>query len=84
MTAVEPTLEAEYWFSCKEVAFRWNVDEETIRRRFLREPGVKVIPTNTPGKRTYRTLRIPESVLRRVEARMTVPEVQPPVAARRR
>lgn len=54
-----------------EVAERLKVNEETVRRLFLCEPGVIVICCPRKGTRVYRTLRIPESVYRRVVTRFT-------------
>ncbi len=54
-----------------EVAERLKVNEATVRRLFLNEPGVVVICFPRKGKRVYRTLRIPESVLQRVLTRLT-------------
>ena len=48
------------------------MDQKTIRRMFLKEPGVIVYCHQQPGKRVYRTLRIPAHVAMRVELRMTV------------
>ena len=53
-----------------EVAERLKVNEDTIRRLFLNEPGVIVICFPRKGKRVYRTLRIPESVFQRVLTRL--------------
>jgi len=54
-----------------EVAERLKVNEETVRRLFLNEPGVIVICFPRRGKRVYRTLRIPECVFLRVLTRFT-------------
>ena len=54
-----------------EVAERLKVNEETVRRLFLNEPGVIVICCPRKGTRVYRTLRIPESVYLRVVTRFT-------------
>ena len=58
----------EKHFSVAEVAEKWGLSEDTVRRLFVNEPGVLVI--ETPGsrfsRRRYRTLRIPESVVERV------------------
>jgi hypothetical protein len=54
-----------------EAAERLKVNEETVRRLFLSEPGVIVICRPRKGTRVYRTLRIPESVYRRVVTRLT-------------
>jgi len=50
----------------------WGVSDDFVRRLFLREPGVVVFFKYRPGRRTYRTLRIPESVARRVHRRMEI------------
>ncbi len=54
-----------------EVAERLKVNDETVRRLFLNEPGVIVICCPRKGKRVYRTLRIPASVYSRVVTRFT-------------
>ena len=54
-----------------QIALRRNLSHDTIRRLFLSEPGVIVHSRVKPNKRIYRTLRIPESVERRVFERFT-------------
>lgn len=54
-----------------EIANRLKVNEATVRRLFLNEPGVLVICFPKRGKRVYRTLRVPESVFLRVLTRLT-------------
>lgn len=51
-----------------ELARLWKFDESTIRRMFIDEPGVLVFgkERRRDGRRDYVTLRIPESVARRV------------------
>jgi hypothetical protein len=71
---MEQALNEQYWYSVKELAFLWNMDDETIRRIFLKEPGVVVHRDQKPGKRIYRMIRIPGSVALRVLRRMTVTE----------
>jgi hypothetical protein len=45
----------------------WGLSADSIRRLFDDEPGVLVIgDTNHQHKRRYRTLRIPRSVIERV------------------
>jgi hypothetical protein len=61
----------EACFTVAEVAERLKVNDETVRRLFLHEPGVIVICFPRRGKRVYRTLRIPESVFQRVLTRFT-------------
>ena len=54
-----------------DVARRLKVNEETVRRLFLNEPGVLVICFPRRGRRVYRTLRIPNAVFQRVLTRLT-------------
>jgi MarR-like DNA-binding transcriptional regulator SgrR of sgrS sRNA len=50
----------------KEIAELWQLDESTVRRIFIDEPGVlKIGATIGRGRRSYVTLRIPETVLQR-------------------
>lgn len=57
----------EHHFKPDELAELWGVSTDTIRRLFRDVPGVLVIdrPTKT-YKRRYSTMRIPESVAKRV------------------
>lgn len=59
-------------FTISEVADRLKVDKDTVRRLFLHEPGVIVICFPRKGRRVYRTVRIPENVLKRVITRLTM------------
>ena len=68
MPSQETTFERHY--SVDELASIWGVSDDFVRRLFRREPGVVVFFKYRPGKRTYRVLRIPESVARRVHHRM--------------
>jgi hypothetical protein len=68
MQAQETTFERHY--AVEELASIWGVSDDFVRRLFLHEPGVVVFFKYRPGKRTYRTMRIPESVARRVHRRM--------------
>ena len=54
-----------------DVAERLKVNEDTVRKLFMNEPGVVVICFPRKGKRVYRTLRIPEAVFDRVVRRLT-------------
>lgn len=60
----------EQMFTAREVAEILKVDRSTIQRKFQDERGVlKIGKSNRrDGKRDYVTLRIPESVVRRVIA----------------
>jgi len=58
----------ERHYTPKELAAVWRLDETTIRRLFIDEPGVLKIGRcgRREGKRDYLSLRIPESVAKRV------------------
>lgn len=68
------SLDPNYCYSAKELAFVWNVSAETIRRLFEEEPGVLIFDSHrrNPRTRRYRTLRIPGKVALRVQERATV------------
>lgn len=68
MQAQETTFERHY--SVDELASIWGVSDDFVRRLFLHEPGVVVFFKYRPGRRTYRTMRVPESVARRVHRRL--------------
>lgn len=61
----------ENHFTPRELAELWKLDESTIRRMFIDEPGVLIYgkERRRDGRRDYVTLRIPESVARRVHER---------------
>ena len=61
----------ETFLTVAEVAERLKLNEETVRRLFLNEPGVVVICFPRRGRRVDRTLRIPEKVFQRVLTRFT-------------
>jgi hypothetical protein len=63
--------ETEAYLTIADVAERLKVNDETVRRLFVSEPGVVIIAFPRKGRRTYRTLRIPEPVFRRVVTRLT-------------
>ena len=50
----------ETFLTLLAVAERLKVNEDTVRRLFLSEPGVLVICFPRKGKRVYSTVRIPE------------------------
>jgi hypothetical protein len=54
------------YYTVTELAIEWGLSTDVIRRRFVDEPGVIVISSSRPGRRPYRTLRIPQSVAERV------------------
>jgi hypothetical protein len=61
---------ADAFLTVRDVSERLKVNEETVRRLFLDEPGVVIICFPRRGRRVYRTLRIPEAVFRRVLTRL--------------
>lgn len=63
----------ERYYSPAELAARLNFSTDKIRKLFEHEPGVLVFTNPTPrrGKRPYKTLRIPDSVLQRVLRRLS-------------
>jgi hypothetical protein len=61
----------DVFLTVADVAERLKVNDETVRRLFLHEPGVVVICFPRRGRRVYRTLRIPERVFQRVLTRFT-------------
>ena len=73
---MDTNLDPNYCYTVKELAFIWNLDSETVRRIFMKEPGVMIFPNHTPGKRIYRSLRIPGHVAIRVANRVTIPARQ--------
>jgi len=66
----------EHHYTIQEIAERWNIGYEKVRQIFDVEDGVLRIGEATrlsarrKYKRRYFTLRVPESVLLRVEARL--------------
>ena len=61
----------ERHYTAGEVADMWRFDVETVRRIFDRESGVIVLQAPArKGKRPYRTIRIPQTVLDRVHRRL--------------
>ena len=69
--SVEPPGPVERHYPPSEVAELWQFNVETIRRLFQDEPGVRVLQSPVKkGKRPYKTIRIPQSVLERVHKRL--------------
>lgn len=61
----------EGFLTVADMADRLKVNQETVRRLFLDEPGVVVICFPRRWRRVYRTLRVPEAVFKRVLTRLT-------------
>lgn len=65
----------EQHLTVAQIAELWQLDDKTVRALFLEEDGVLVIQNPRRRTRTYKTLRIPESVARRVYERLTLGRV---------
>src|SRR6476660_3431308 len=59
----------ERHFTIAEVAAMWNLSDEFVRQLVRDEPGVTEWVRQRPGRRRYRVLRIPQSVLDRLYKR---------------
>jgi len=75
ITLPEPSaataVASERHYAPSEVAELWHLDVETIRRLFQDEPVVVVLHAPfKKGRRPYKTIRIPRSVLERVHKRL--------------
>lgn len=68
----QPFLEPHY--TVAQIAEAWGLGRDVVRRVFEKEPGVLLLEADRPrfGKRRYRTLRIPASVVERVHQRLSV------------
>ena len=61
------------YYTVDEIAAMWKVSRDSVRRLFKNEPGVlSISPRQHKGKRSYRTLRIPQSVLERIHQRLSL------------
>jgi len=70
----------ERHYTLTELASQWQVSRRTLRPWFINEPGVIRYGTgklNKARQRSYVSLRIPESVARRVYRRRTGGDVYP-------
>jgi hypothetical protein len=68
----DPALSSEKHFSVAEVAGMWAVSTDLVRDVFKDENGVLIVERpGTRTKRSYSTMRIPESVLERVYNRLS-------------
>lgn len=69
MSAV--TAFAEQHFTPQQIAELWGLSYDKILDLFRDEPGVIKIQNDPRKKRTYSTVRIPESVAQRVHRRLS-------------
>ena len=63
----------ERHYTPHELAELWKLDESTVRRMFMDETGVLIYgkEKRRDGRRDYVTLRIPESVAKKVYEQRT-------------
>jgi hypothetical protein len=81
---MEQAIRERFW-TPKEIAEMWRVSIDTVRRAFEHEPDVFIVPhTSSPQRRRYRTIRIPDSVLERVQKRRSLVNIDKQVYAARR
>ena len=67
---------AERHYAVGEVAAMWNLSADKVRELFANESGVLAIGEQNPRhKRRYVTQRIPESVIERVNARLSAKSI---------
>ena len=70
----QPATEAlpARYYSAREIAELLNLSQDSVRKLFQDEPDVLVLgDQSSKYKRRYTTLRVPDSVLRRVLRRMS-------------
>jgi hypothetical protein len=61
----------ERHYTVSQLSKLWFFSESTIRRLFIREPGViKIVHQRTRMRRGYTSLRIPEPIAQRVHRRL--------------
>jgi hypothetical protein len=81
MPEVNNEVYREKHYSVPEIAKLWNLSKDTARRLFVNEPGVLILQkSDGTHHRRYTTLRIPESVVRRVHLRLSNPSAETAVA----
>ena len=85
MVPPEDVVLPEPCFTPAEIAARWRLSVDTVIRLFEREAGVLVLENPTSKqRRRYRTLRVPISVLIRVEKRLSLAGIEGQVYTERR
>jgi hypothetical protein len=71
-----PPAFAERHYNVAQIAAMWGLSQDTVRRLFQFEPGVLIFGgQQSAHTRRYTTLRIPESVVRRVHNRLARPVI---------
>jgi hypothetical protein len=71
-TSTEHVAPLETHYAPEQLAEAWGVSLDFVRKLFRNEPGVVVFCNPRPGRRVYRTIRVPASVAERVRTRMMV------------
>jgi hypothetical protein len=71
-------------YTIQEVSVLKKLSEDTIRRWARRQPDVLIYQDPKPGKRPYRTYRIPASALLRLYPNTSLPASPPPVVFNRK
>jgi hypothetical protein len=73
LATVQPSSRSgEKHFAPADLAERWNLSQDTIRRMFENEARVLIFENaERSSRRRRRTLRIPESVAERVYCRLS-------------
>ncbi len=75
----------EHYWTPKEIAVLWQVSVDTVIRLFEHEPDVLILSQSVAKqKRRYRTIRIPNSVLVRVQERRSLVIIENQVYTARR
>jgi hypothetical protein len=84
MVTPENTALPEPYFTPAEIAEHWRLSVDTVIRLFEHEPGVLILENPRPRqRRRYRTIRIPNNVLVRVQKRRSLVIVDNTVYAAR-
>jgi hypothetical protein len=69
---IETSVHIERHYAVTEIAEMWNLSPDKVRELFECAAGVLVIGESNPRrKRRYLTLRIPQSVVERIHARLS-------------
>jgi hypothetical protein len=66
------SLDPNYTYTLKELAFIWNLSVDSVTRLVEDEPGTLVFQMQRSDRRSYRTFRVPGKVALRIQNRMTV------------
>lgn len=63
----------ERHYSPADIAAMWRLSVDSVRKIFEKEPGVLIIGNSQSrrGKRSYTTLRIPQTVLNRIHKKLS-------------